>query len=289
MNEVKRRLTKKQIFAIALGIVVVVLGAHFIYRQLTFVTTDNAQVSAHITMLSSRVPGTIQKVTIEENQHVKAGELLAELDSTDYETALANAQAQLASAQARAHEADIAFKRATELFQKQAVTKERFDSAQAANREAVARLKAGGAGLKQAELNLQYTRIVAPADGVIARKSVEMGQFVPVGQAIFGFVFDGERWITANLKETELPGVATGGDVEVEVDAIPGKHFHGTVESINPSVGATFSLLPPDNATGNFTKVVQRVPVRIKLVDLKPGDAERLQAGLSAEVSIRKQ
>jgi membrane fusion protein (multidrug efflux system) len=107
------------------------------------------------------------------------------------------------------------------------------------------------------------------------------------GQPLFGFVSSDERWATANFKETEMKGVTPGKEAEIEVDAISGKKFEGVVESISPSTGATFSLLPPDNATGNFTKVVQRVPVRVKLINLSPEDIQLLQAGLSAEVKVK--
>jgi membrane fusion protein (multidrug efflux system) len=157
----------------------------------------------------------------------------------------------------------------------------------AAFKDLSAKTQAAKAKFDQANLNVSYTRIIAPSDGTIARKSVEPGQFVPAGQPLFGFVASKERWVTANLKETELSGVKVGNKAYVDVDAIDGKKFHGVVESISPSTGATFSLLPPDNATGNFTKVVQRVPVRIRLTELTDEDVDRLQAGLSATIAIR--
>ena len=133
-----------------------------------------------------------------------------------------------------------------------------------------------------------YTKIIAPSDGIIAKKSVEKGAFVGVGTPLLGFVQAKERWVVANFKETDLASIHIGSKSTVDVDAIPSKTFSGEVESISPSTGATFSLLPPDNATGNFTKVVQRVPVRVKLKDLTNDDVDRLQAGLSAVVSISK-
>jgi membrane fusion protein (multidrug efflux system) len=276
---------RKQILSVV-GVLALLFIVRMVWRHFNYVSTDDAQVGAHVALLSSRVNGTIQKVFVEENQHVKQGEPLAQIDTSDYSSASQAAEAQVASLQARYKEAEVNFKRATELFAKQAIARERFDAAQADFKDTGAKLRAAQAQLEQAQHNVNYTRILAPADGTVARKSVEPGQFVQAGQPLFGFVSSNERWVTANLKETELPGVVPGRKVDVDVDAIPDKSFQGEVESVSPSTGAVFSLLPPDNATGNFTKVVQRVPVRIKLVGLSPEDIERLHAGLSADVSI---
>lgn len=272
---------------IGAGSVALLLIGYLTYNHFTYVSTDDAQISAHVTMLSSRVNGTILKVMVDENQKVKAGDVLAQIDTSDYSNASDAAQAEVASLEARVKETETNFKRASDLFKQQAVAREKYDSAQAAFKEASARWQAAKANFDQANLNVSYTRILAPTDGVIARKSVEPGQYVPAGQPLFGFVESRERWVVANLKETELKGVRIGNPVKVEVDAVGDKTFRGVVESISPSTGATFSLLPPDNSTGNFTKVVQRIPVKIKLPDLSESDVDRLQAGLSADVSIR--
>ncbi len=283
----KQMSTKKKGVLGAITAVVVILGGYMLWDHLTYISTDNAQIGAHVTMLSSRVNGTIQKVLVEENQHVKAGDVLAQIDTSDYSNASAAAQADVASLEARTREAEANYKRSDNLFKQQAISRERFEAAMAAFKDLTAKTQAAKAKFEQAALNVSYTRIIAPADGTIARKSVEPGQFVPAGQPLFGFVASKERWVTANLKETELAGVKIGNAAHVEVDAISGKRFHGTVESISPATGAVFSLLPPDNATGNFTKVVQRIPVRIHLTELSDEDVERLQAGLSAAISIR--
>jgi membrane fusion protein (multidrug efflux system) len=262
-------------------------SSYLVYEHFTFVSTDNAQVNAHLTMLSSKVNGTIKSVLVDDHQHVKAGDVLAQIDTADYNNASEAAGAQVASLDARYKEAEINYRRTEILFRSQAVSRDKYDQAQATFRELQARLKMAQAQREQASLNVDYTKVVAPTDGIIARKSVEVGQFVPAGQALFGFVETDERWVTANLKETELSSVRPGHPVAIEIDAIPRRKFEGKVESIGPSTGAVFSLLPPDNSTGNFTKVVQRVPVKIKLLNLKPADAEQLQAGLSANVAIR--
>ncbi len=274
---------------ITLGIVLISLlavGAYYFVQHLMWVYTDNAQVGAHVTMLSSRVNGTIQKVLVEENEKVKAGDVLAQIDTSDLSNASEGAEAQVASLQARYHEAEVNYKRNAELFRSQAISRERFDNASATFKELEAKLKAAQVQLDQAKLNMGYTKIIAPTDGLIARKSIEAGQFVQGGQPLFGFVSTDERWITANLKETDLNRIKIGNEVKITVDAISGKTFHGKVESISPSTGAIFSLLPPDNATGNFTKVVQRVSVKIKFSDLTEEFVSKLQAGLSSEVYI---
>ena len=280
-------MNKKKILSIV-GSIVFLGILYFIYDTMTYVGTDNAQIGAHVTMLSSRVNGTIQQVLVKENQKVKAGDVLAQIDTADYSNASQAAGAQVSGLEARVKEAESNFTRAQSLFKEQAISRERFDAAQASYHDATAKLKAAKAQADQASLNVSYTKIIAPADGMIAKKSVEMGQFVGMGQPLFGFVEDGERWVDANLKETQISGIIPGRAVKVSVDAISGKSFQGVVESIGPATGALFSLLPPDNATGNFTKVVQRVPVRIKLLNLTEQQVDELRAGLSADVSIRR-
>ncbi len=148
-------------------------------------------------------------------------------------------------------------------------------------------VQAARAAVTEAQLQLSYARIAAPESGVVARKNVEPGQYVNPGQALMAVVPLSNVWVTANLKETQLKGVGIGSPADVTVDAYPGMTFHGKVESISPATGAQFSLLPPENATGNFTKVVQRVPVRIRL-NPSGNPNVPLRPGMSAEVSIRK-
>jgi membrane fusion protein (multidrug efflux system) len=277
---------KKQVLA-GVIVVLVAIAGYFVYQHLMYVSTDNAQIGARVVMLSSRVNGTIQKVFVEENQQVKAGDTLAQIDTSDLSNASEAAEAQVASLEARYKEAEINLKRSQDLFRERAISRERFDNAQAVFKELEAKLKAAQSQLEQAKLNVAYTKITAPTDGTVARKSIETGQFVSVGQPLFGFVSTNERWVVANLKETDMDRIALGRKVKITVDAISALSLEGEVESISPATGAVFSLLPPDNATGNFTKVVQRVPVRIRLLNLSPEDAHRLAAGLSAEVFIK--
>ncbi len=167
-----------------------------------------------------------------------------------------------------------------------AAARDQVMAAAAALTGAGARVEAARASRDQAALQVSYATVVAPHSGVVSRKNVEVGQLVQPGQALMAVVPLDDVWVVANLKETEVRDVDPGDPVDLEVDAYHGRHFHGAVESLSPATGARFSLLPPDNATGNFTKVVQRIPVRVRVTD--PRDpAHPLRPGMSALVTIR--
>ncbi len=151
---------------------------------------------------------------------------------------------------------------------------------------AQAQIQKAEATLAAAKLQADYTIVRAPSAGRVAKKSVEVGQRLQPGQPVLSVVSD-QVWVVANFKESQLAHLRAGAPVEIEVDAVSGRTFHGTVDSFSPGTGAKFSLLPPDNATGNFTKVVQRVPVKILLpTDLSAADMARLAPGLSAFVKV---
>jgi membrane fusion protein, multidrug efflux system len=152
---------------------------------------------------------------------------------------------------------------------------------------AEATLKQAQAELSMAELQLAYTEVRAPADGVVSKRTVEIGQVVQPGQPLLAIVPLHQVWVLANFKETQLARVHPGMRADVEIDGFPGKVFHGTVDSISAGTGARFSLLPPENATGNWVKVVQRVPVKILLEQKEVGNPQPLRAGMSAVVTIR--
>jgi membrane fusion protein (multidrug efflux system) len=223
------------------------------------------------------------------------------------------AAANVVAAEAAARQADADLARYQSLAAKQIISAQRLDAAHtaaeaahanldaarrqasaggsnvtaaAANvRAADARLAAAQTAVENARLQLSYTVITAPASGVVARRSVEPGELVQVGQQLMAIVPDTGIWVTANLKETQLEQVTPGDSAEFTVDAYPGMKFHGVVRSLSPATGARFALLPPDNATGNFTKVVQRVPVRIAVTG--PPVADRpLRPGMSVEITI---
>ena len=225
----------------------------------------------------------------------------------------ATLDAQIGAAKANADKADADLARARELAAKQIISNQQLDAAQAtaavahANllaaqrqasaaggtvntaeagvRVANARTGASRAAAENAQLQLDYTRITAPASGEVSRKQVEVGQLVAPGQPLMSIVADTGVWVTANFKETQLASIRPGQPVEFEIDAYSGCVGQGTVASVGGATGAKFALLPPDNATGNFTKVVQRVPVRIAVTKSCPGN-HPLRPGLSANVHV---
>jgi membrane fusion protein (multidrug efflux system) len=272
---------------IATFIFVISLG-YFFYEQYTYVSTDDATIQAHVTLLSPKVSGIVNRVLIDEHQRVKAGQILVELETKDYRTALMRAISNLKSLQANYDQAKIDYHRDLRLFKAGSISKQVLDHATYSYYDLENRLEAARANIEEAQLNLEYTRLRAPTNGYIARKSVEIGMFASSDKSLLGFVQEEDRWVIANYKETDLDSIERGKSVVITVDAIPRRQFEGYVESISPSTGATFTLLPPDNATGNFTKVVQRVPVKIRFKNLESGDSDLLQAGLSANVSVRK-
>ncbi len=287
VSEKKPKNEKRKNIGIVVAIVAISLTSYFGYQHYAYVSTDNAMVLGAATLLSSKVSGIITKANVQENQKVKKGEVLIEIKPDDYQNALDEAQSDMESTAAELSGAESNYRRISSLLKQGASTKERFDSAESQFHSLQRKLKSAEAKVSEAKLNLEYTKITAPADGKVGRKSFEVGMLAAAGQPLIGFVGGNERWVDANLKETDLNEVKEGQKVEISVDAISGKTFEGVVESISPATGATFSLLPPDNATGNFTKVVQRVPVRIKIEKLKDQDVDRLQSGLSADVKIK--
>ena len=313
--------SKRAVFII-MGVVLLGLVAVGVRRWIygfSHVSTDNAQVDGHIIPILPKVGGYVVDVRTDENRQVKAGDTLVVLDDRDYKARLAQAEAdlavalagvsnrarvgqaeaQVAQAQANAEKAHADLDRIKPLAEKDIVPKQALDAAEAAARAADAALAAAQAALlgadarvaaaraarDQAALNLSYTRITAPSEGVVSKKSVELGQLVQPGQPLMSEVPLSDVWVTANLKETQTANVTPGDPVDFTVDAYPGRHIKGHVESLAPATGAKFSLLPPDNATGNFTKVVQRIPVRIR-PDANNDATHPLRPGMSVVVTI---
>lgn len=280
-------MTKKRKILLGIGAVVGVLALYFIYEHLMYVTTDDAQVEAHSVMLAPKVQGFIVARNVTEGQRVKKGDVLVELDGRDYENTLTQIKGDLGSVEARKRDAERNFQRLSQLFSSGAVSRQQYDTASAAYSEAKAKFDAITAQVAQAQLNLDNTKLRAPSDGFIAKTSAEVGQLAAAGVPLIGFVDAGERWVTANFKETQISDIKVGAKVDVDIDALSGS-FEGKVVSVSSATGATFTLLPPDNATGNFTKVVQRVPVKIEIMNLGPDQTEALRAGLSANVKVSK-
>jgi membrane fusion protein, multidrug efflux system len=314
--------SRRRIVFIFLGVVLLALvvgGVRKLIWSRTHETTDNAQVDGHIVPISPKVGGFVTEVRVEDNQRVRAGDTLIVLDDRDFEARLAQteadyaallatvssrsrvgqAEAQVRQAEATARKAHSDLDRLLPLAQQDIVSKQQIDAAQAAVAAGDAQLAAAQAALVGADarvaaaraardlaaLQLSYTRIMVPQSGIVSKKSVEVGQLVQQGQPLMSVVSLEDVWVVANLKETQVADVSPGDPVDIQVDAYPGRHFAGRVESVSPATGAKFSLLPPDNATGNFTKVVQRIPVRIR--QQGPGDAAHpLRPGMNVEITI---
>jgi len=351
-------------------------------------TTDDAQIEGHVAYVAPHVPGQVKRVLVKDNQHVKAGDVLVELDDRDLSVRLASARADLAAANAQLHSsetqlavtrksvdsglavarggmaqaasvqgtsrasieqaqaeitaaesrqklAQLDFDRTSQLFNTTVVSKASLDAASASLEQASAnvaqaqaRLKSAQASrqnsagtlesahgrvllaesgpeqieaaaatvelasakvnqaqaaLEQAELNLSYTQIKAEVAGVVARRSVEVGQMASPEKPLLAVVPVDDTWVVANFKEDQIAHMKPGQFAEIEVDAFDGQKLKGHIDSLAGGTGARFSLLPPDNASGNFTKVVQRLPVLVRIDGVS--DLE-LRPGLSAKVTI---
>jgi membrane fusion protein (multidrug efflux system) len=306
-----------------------------------FQTTDDAYIQADTIVIASQIEGTLNGIKVEDNQRVKADQILITIDDTDYVTRVNQAKAMVATneatlgtydsrlslqqamidqaaasetvAETEVTRSQLDLKRYTALMSSSVASKQQFDTATADAQKATAELiraKAAmvaalnqlavfksqraeeAARLEQAKgmlalalSQLDDTIIRAPVDGVAGNRAGQMGQYVKPGQQLLSLVPLPHVYVTANFKETQLTRMRPGQTATIEVDAYPDQAITGKVESFAPASGAQFSILPPDNATGNFTKIVQRVPVRIEL----PADgplASLLRPGLSVTVSV---
>jgi membrane fusion protein (multidrug efflux system) len=383
---------------IVIGVILLlILGAIFFYWRSTFTEdTDDAQVDGNLYQVSSRVTGHVVKVYVDDNQTVQAGQLLVEIDPTDYQVALDQAQADLANAQAQsvlastnvpitsttvttnvttsasdvkgsadmvaqdekqveaatarvdqaranAVKAQLDVDRYTPLVQKDVISKQQYDAAVAAaaaskaavleaesdvlaaqnavegarqklaqaqaqsaqsvqNRPgqirveesraaaAEAAVRQAEARVEQARLNLSYTNITAPTAGIVNKKNVEIGANLSVGQDLMTIIPLTDLWVTANFKETQLARMYPCQAVTLKVDAYGGRKFSGRVTQIGGATGSMLSLFPPENATGNYVKVVQRIPVRVDFTNLQQEDGDyALRPGLSVtpEVEVK--
>ncbi|WP_043201682.1 HlyD family secretion protein [Paraburkholderia acidipaludis] len=332
---------RRSLLFAGLGLLVLaVVALYFFLPGLYEQETDDAYVDAHVVSIIPKVPAYVQKLYVDDNSPVTAGQLLIDLDPRDYTVALEQAQANLANAQSKLQEArddipvadarvaqeraelDVAeansklaqsnLRRLQSVSDVRAVSSERVDEGAAAAQgtqatavaaqvriaaaEASAKLARtqaltaeaavaqARAALAQAQLNLSYTKIYATETGSVARKSVETGNYVQPGQLLLSVVPE-RLYVIANYKETQLTHVRPGQSVTIRVDAFPDLKLRAHVESIQRGTGSRFALLPPENATGNFVKVVQRVPVKIVFDD--SADALRwISPGMSVETRI---
>jgi membrane fusion protein (multidrug efflux system) len=395
-DEAPEKKSRRRFIVIAV-VTLLVIGAGLFYWHSTFTEdTDDAQVDGDLFQVSSRVTGQVIKVYVEDNQQVKLGDPIAEIDPRDYQVALEQAEANLASAQASAIQqnvnvpitsvtattsvsttssdvegataaiaqaqkqaqaaqarvdaakanaikSDLDVERYTPLVQKDVISKQQYDAAvatAAANKasvleaeanviaqqaavtqaiqklnqarfsasqsfknapgqvkaqeakanSAVADVKQAQAKVDQARLNLSYTHITAPATGIVNKKNVQVGTNVSIGQDLLTIIPLTNLWVTANFKETQLQRMHHGQRVTIKVDALHGRKFEGTVTQIGGATGSRLSLFPPENATGNYVKVVQRIPVRIDFTNLDKDNGDfALRPGFSVipEVEVK--
>jgi membrane fusion protein (multidrug efflux system) len=379
-------------FIIIGAVAVLIVGALLFWWHSTYYEdTDDASVDGHLVQISSRINGHVLDVKVDQNQYVDAGTLLLEIDPSDYQTAVNQAEANLEAAEAsyeaarvnvpvihintgsnlNTANADVAgasatvaqsqkqlqaaqarvtaakanytktkldLERYTPLVEKDIISKQQYDAAVAAAAaneasvneaeanliaaqdavriardhllqsqsslkyaetgpqqvaiqkakadQAAAQVDQAKAQLAQAKLNLSYTEIHAPVAGIITTKNVENGQNVGIGQALMTLVDLQNVWITANFKETQLRGMKVGQAVTVHVDAYD-RDYDGRVTQIGGATGSMLSLFPPENATGNYVKVVQRIPVRIDLTKPSEDSDHSLRPGMSVEPKVR--
>ena len=328
--------------------------AYIRYRN-THISTDDAFVTGRVHVVASKVPGTVKSVFAHDNQLVKQGTLLVEIDERDYDVRVKEADSAMSAEKAKMDElvsrvdvvrkqlteyrfraesarsnlklqevnlkqAEIDFKRAARLHEKKIIAEERYEKMKTAHDGALAQVDAAKEQLKQAEAALEtqkslirqsesayiaqgssarqkgealaaeklkqsYTKIFAPSDGYVTRKNLEIGNQIQPGQPLMAIVALEDVWILANYKETQLERVKPGQKVTISVDSYPGKTFTGKVQSIMAGTGTAFSLFPPENATGNYVKVVQRIPVKIVL-DQGTDPNHVLRVGMSVEPTI---
>ncbi|MDB6067903.1 MAG: Efflux transporter, family, subunit [Pedosphaera sp.] len=299
----------------------VAVAVYYLQFVAPYESTDDAFIEAHVTPVAPQVPGRVTRLLVSDNEAVKKGDVLLQIDPRDYQVKVDQAHANLTAATSRLEQAkaqfavdqakaqqELANVTATEAeanragadlkryqsVEARAVSRSQIDlvetqarsstaqvdvarnKARAAEAQvglskanietAAADIRQNEAAVRQAELDLSYTQVVAPEDGLVTRRTVETGAYVQTGQALLAIV-PRQVWVVANFKETQLAHMHAGQPVDIKMDAFPKIQFKGHVDSIQAGSGARFSMLPPENASGNYVKVVQRVPVKIVFDD----------------------
>jgi membrane fusion protein (multidrug efflux system) len=273
------------IAAVVAAVVVIALLIPVIHSAFIHESTDDAFIDGHIIGIAPKVAGEVLAVHVQDNQLVKEGDPILEIDPRDYQAKVAEHRGKVAAAEAEAQRAVSDAKRYEQLLRQDEVSQQQLDNAKAAAASAVANVERERGALQQEELNLSYSKITAPEAGRVTRKSVEAGSYVQVGQGLLAIVPE-NVWVTANFKETQLTHMLPGQKVDIHVDAFPKLKLEGHVESIQSGTGSRFSVLPPENASGNYVKVVQRVPVKI-VIDTPADPNFRLSPGMSVVPSVR--
>ena len=283
LNDFKK--TKLVILLSIVALVIAALTAVHIINGFTHITTDDAYIEGRIHSIAPKVSGTVKMVNVDDNQNVKKGEVLVEIDPVDYELKVNEAQANLDIRKASFEQASRDKDRAEALYKQEVYSKEKHEFALTAYNLSKAQSESAEAQLKIAQKNLEYTKIYAPTDGYVTKKSVEAGNQVQAAQPLMAVIALNDIWVIANYKETQLKNVKSGQTAEVRVDTYPGKAFKGKVDSIMAGTGAAFSLFPPENALGNYVKVVQRIPVKI-VFDKSADSGHVLRIGMSCIPTI---
>lgn len=279
-------INRKLVALFGMGIAVLCIILYlFAVNSLNRVSTDDAYIEGRIHSIAPKISGTVKEVKIDDNQNVKKGQVLIEIDPVDYELKVREAAAALDVRKATVEQALRDKERAEALFKDEVFSKEKYELATTAYNLAKAQLEAAEAQFGIAKQNLEYTKIYAPSDGYVTKKSVEAGNQIQPGQPLMAVVDLGDIWVVANYKETQLKSVRSGQQVEIKVDTYPGKVFGGKVDSIMAGTGAVFSLFPPENALGNYVKVVQRIPVKI-VFDKNTDKEHVLRIGMSVVPTI---
>jgi len=257
---------------IVAGILTTIVVGFYVYDAFTHEETDDAYVTGHLHDVSPPINGVVTDVLVNDNQFVKKGDVLVKLDPADNSALGMIAQAQFQKAQA-----DL--DREEPLVKVHAFSEQDVEAARSKRDIDLSEVKLAG-------LQVDYTTIYAPSDGYVGRKNVEVGNRLSSGQTLM-VVVEPDVWVVANFKETQLAQIRRHQPVTITIDSIPGKVFQGTVDSFSPATGNEFALLPADNSTGNFTKIVQRVPVKIVFdSDSVRAYEERIRAGESAVVKV---
>jgi membrane fusion protein (multidrug efflux system) len=250
-----------------------------------YVSTDNAYVGANVVAIASQVTGPVLKVYPGNNDRVENGAPLFDIDPEAFQLAVNKAEANLRQRQAELLNARTNEQRVHALVKEQFLSSQAGDDATMAVRTAQAAYAAAKAAVEQAKLDLAHTHVTAPVRGVVANLTLRPGAVVQASMPLFALVATDQYWVDANFKETELEHIRPGDSAEIRVDSYPDHVFQGRVDSLSGGAGSAFSLLPAQNATGNWVKVTQRVPVRVVVLDPDPNYPLRI--GTSAEVTVR--
>ena len=326
---------RRPLLLIVLPAVVLIGGVVFYLNGGRYVTTDDAYVGAQKVLITPEISGKIDKVTVKEGQHVKAGDLLFEIDPTPYRLAVQQAEAKLNEAKVEYNtlRSNLVIFAKSSALSKEAITVKQRD---VDRKSALLKTNSGSqldldnslnslvtaqsldqllqqqisnsrdkllgnpdlpleqfpayaqakAALADAQRNLAHTELRAPINGIATQvDNIQLGRFVAAGTAVFSVVDLDHPWVDANPKESDFTYVSVGQPVELNIDSFPDHVFKGTVGSLSPGTGATFAILPPQNATGNFVKIVQRIPVRIYF-DKNDPEVAKLKSGMSVYISI---